>query len=112
GIDGRQGQGQGAGLAAAGPDDGVGPAELVGDACGSEPGGAGASSPGQEQAAQQQGEAAGGAEVEHGGQASEAGGQQGGEVREWHGRLLDTRPDSLPSSCSRGRLLSTCGRGS
>src|SRR5207302_4596975 len=77
-----------------------------------EPGGAGAAPRGEEEAAQQQGEAQGGTSVEGGGQQGEATGQPGGEVGEWHGRLLDTRRGCLPSSCSRGRRLATARSGS
>src|SRR5262249_20068400 len=96
-------QGQVGGLAAGGAGGGGGGAELVGDAGGAEPGGDGAAALGEEDADQQQGQAGGGARVQPAGQAEEGAGQQRGQVREWHGWLLDTGPRRQGSSCPRGR---------
>ena len=88
-LDGEEGaNGHVRGLAADGPDGGVGRAEVVGDTGGAEPGGDGAASAGEEDAEQQQGQAEGGAAVQPGGQAGEGAGQQRWQVRQWHGRLL------------------------
>jgi hypothetical protein len=104
----RQAEGQGAGMTAGGLQGVVGGAEVVLDAGGPEPGGDGASAAGEQGAAKQQEQAWCGAAVEGGGDLGEPGGQGGGQVREWHGRLLGRRRGGRqPSSCSGGRLLST-----
>lgn|SRR5579885_1673298 len=65
-------------------------AEVSGDAGGAEPRGDGAAAAGEQGAAEQEEPARGGAAVPGGGALEEPGGQQGGQLREWQGRLLGT----------------------
>src|SRR5262249_3088331 len=77
--------------------------ELVCDASGPEPGGAGAPAGGEEQAAEQGGQAGGAARVQGSSQAREATGQEGRQLREWHGWLPDTLRPLQAASCPRSR---------
>src|SRR5262249_14422731 len=81
--------------------------EVGGDAGGAEPAGDGAPAPGEQGAAEQPEQARGGAAVEGAAEQGEPGGQGGGQVREWHGRLLGGAGDGChPSSCPGSRLSS------
>src|SRR5262249_50153915 len=75
------------------------------DAAGAEPGGDRAAAAGEEGAAGQEDEARGGAAVEGGGEKREPGGQQGGQVREWHGRLLGRMSGGATLIVPRGPAL-------
>src|SRR5262249_2845790 len=58
-----------------------------------------------ESAAEEQEEAWGGATVEGGGEQGEPGGHEGGQVREWHGRLLGRMRRVATLLVSRGPAL-------
>jgi RNA polymerase sigma-70 factor (ECF subfamily) len=87
----QQAVGQGVGLPAGGPQGRVGAAEIVGDAGGAEPAGDPTAAAGEEGAAEEGEQARGGAAVQGGSDLGEPDGQQGGQMREWHGRLLGRR---------------------
>src|SRR5207248_9672439 len=96
------------GVAPDGADGDVSLAEVVGDSSGSEPGGDGAASFGEEDAKEQKGYARGGAFVEPVSQVGEGGGQEGWRVRQWgHGRSLDSMEGVVTSSCPGSRPSST-----
>src|SRR5262249_42668717 len=104
GPDGQRGaDGHVLGLASDGAGGDVGLAGVVGDPAGAEPGGDGAAALGGEHAREQQGEPGGGRLVRPTGQGEGGAGQKGGQVQEWHGRLLDPGPPQQGSSCPRSR---------
>jgi len=102
-----QAVGQFGGASAGGPEGVVGRAEGVADSGGAEPGGDGASATREQGAEQKLKEAWGGAAVEYADDLPQPGGQDGGKVRQWHGRFLGgTSGHRQPSSCPGNRLLS------
>jgi hypothetical protein len=76
------GEGQVVGRAADGADRDVALAVVVVEAAGAEPGGDGAAAAREQNAAQEQGQAPGGAAIEPAGQSGEGAGQQRGQVRQ------------------------------
>ena len=98
---------------AGGPQGGVGAAAVGGAAGGPKPAGDGAAAAGEAGAAPQPPQAPGGAAVAGGDDLGKPGGQNGGEVREGHGRLLGrTRVGIHPASGPGRRPSSRCASAS
>ncbi len=99
--------GQRLGATASGPEGAVSAAEGGGDAGGAQPAGDRAPAFGEQGAEEQQQQPRGGAAVESAADVGEPGGQSGGQVREWHGRLLGRARDGTPPSSWPGSRSSS-----